>query len=201
MNAVGPLPFVGASTSKKRGSNLVTPPGHHLKRIGGPVQTPGTLAFSDALASPGSAGTPKGIYNSPGFGTPGSVAFSEDLDTPGALRFSPNVDSPTPAPHQNRALREPSLGEDGVEDQLQTANEQEDEENQTPETHYGVKRVQYPTITDAELADAPGAYDPQIPQSMNNIEKYRLKTRGEQDPNGRVGGRKLVMWHRKSFAI
>jgi hypothetical protein len=93
------------------------------------------------------------------------------------------------------------LGEDDAENQLQMANEQEAEENQTPETHHGVKRVQYPTITDAELADAPSAYDPQIPQSMNNIEKYRLKTRGQQDPNGRVGGRKLVMWHRKSFSI
>ncbi len=201
MNAAGPLPFVGASSSKNRLSNLTTPPGRHQQRFGGPVQTPGTPAFSNSLASPDSTGSPDGLVFSPGFGTPGSVAFSEDLGTPGALRFSPNIDSPTPISTQKGVLREASSGEGGAENELQTANDQEFEDYQTQETHHGVKRVKYPTITDAELADAPGAYDPQIPQSLNNIEKYRLKTKGEQDPNGRVGGRKLVMWHRKFLSI
>jgi len=43
-----------------------------------------------------------------------------------------------------------------------------------------------------------GPYHPSVKQSMNSMEKSRRKMKSEvQDPNGRVIGRSLVLWHRK----
>jgi len=49
-----------------------------------------------------------------------------------------------------------------------------------------------------EKGDPIGPDHPSVPQSANNMEKARRKTKADvEDPNGRKHGRKLVHWHRK----
>ncbi|RKF55463.1 hypothetical protein GcM3_201036 [Golovinomyces cichoracearum] len=51
-----------------------------------------------------------------------------------------------------------------------------------------------------EIARTVGSNHPSIPTSYNSMEKSRKKySGGPVDPNGRCKGRKLVLWHSKSF--
>jgi hypothetical protein len=55
--------------------------------------------------------------------------------------------------------------------------------------------------SDSQSTDNPAGPDhPRVPRAMNNMEKARKKMKSpldRPDPNGRLKGRKLVLWHRK----
>jgi hypothetical protein len=55
--------------------------------------------------------------------------------------------------------------------------------------------------SDSQSTDNPvGPEHPCVPRAMNNMEKARKKMKsplGRPDPNGRLKGRKLVLWHRE----
>jgi hypothetical protein len=55
----------------------------------------------------------------------------------------------------------------------------------------------------AEASGTPvGPHHPSVPQAMNNMEKSRKKIKSQgPDPNGRIKGRKLVLWHRKYLLL
>ena len=53
-------------------------------------------------------------------------------------------------------------------------------------------------LMETESNELVGPDHPSVPKSLNTTEKHNKKLKGPQDPNGRVHGRKLVMWHRKS---
>lgn len=65
----------------------------------------------------------------------------------------------------------------------------------------GVVNELIPRIPYADKRGIIGPWHPAIPHSINNMEKHGRKARsipGEVDPNGRLAGRLLVQWHRKS---
>jgi hypothetical protein len=65
----------------------------------------------------------------------------------------------------------------------------------------GVVKDMVPRIPYADKRGIIGPWHPAIPHSINNMEKHGRKARaiqGETDPNGRLAGRLLVQWHRKS---
>lgn len=74
---------------------------------------------------------------------------------------------------------------------------EEEDDDSTDYTPRSTMQSGWVPVVD-ENGDRIGPDHPSVPQSANNMEKARKKTKADVvDPNGRIHGRKLVHWHRK----